>query len=485
MTSITLCASSVDYSYLYELIQSRTGIRLTEHQQGDVIVVVEDMLQSQPTMGIHNLLLRLAREPIEHPLWQPIIKVVTIGETYFFRNQGQFDALRNTVLPALIDQRRRAGAYYLRLWSAGCAGGEEPYSLAMLLRDLIPDIDLWSINILGTDINQDSLDRARAGIYRTWSFRSETPGDISERWFRITPEGSKISDSVRQLVTFAPLNLVTDTYPAPENGTMNMDVILCRNVTIYFDLTTTREVVSRFHRSLNDDGWLVVGHSEPMATIYEDWFEPRNFENTVLYRKLVQPPAKPVAALLPASLPNTSLPNTSLPKTASLRTVPSVTHPPIKIQTSPLTTTPIAAPQIVLADMLTFAKQAADQEQWDEALNWLAQAEVQDRLHPPIHYLRALVQLHQDQADSALKSLRQAIYCDPDFALAHYALAELYQQRGELKEAVRHLRLTQKAIASLPPDHCLWFSEDLTVEMLHELLTHRLRNLPEARHVAL
>jgi chemotaxis protein methyltransferase CheR len=135
--------------------------------------------------------------------------------------------------------------------------------------------------------------------------------------------------------------------------------------------------------------------------------------------------------------------------------------------------------------MLTFAKQAADQERWDEALNWLNQAEGQDRLNPQIHYLRALVQVHQDQSDSAFLSLRQAIYCDPNFALAHYTLAEMYQQRGELKEAVRHLRLTQRAIASLPPDHRLSFSDDLTVEMLHELLTHRLRNLPEARYVAL
>jgi len=504
-----LIGCEADYQALYQLIQSRTGIRLTEHQQEDVVVVVEDMLQSQPATTFANLLLRLTRESVDHPIWQPIIKIVTIGETYFFRNQSQFDALRQSVLPALIEKRRRAGTHYLRLWSAGCSGGEEPYSLAILLRDLIPDIDLWSIYILATDINLDSLTRARTGIYRTWSFRGETPMDLTARWFRITPEGFKLADSIRQMVTFAPLNLVTDGYPAHDSGTLNLDLIVCRNVTIYFDQMTTREVVSRFHRCLNDDGWLVVGHSEPMATIYDEWFAPCNFENTVLYRKVAQPAEKPVVTALPrtqplktAALPKLPTPEplkltSALPKTAPLsKTVPlpktaplsfpeAINLPPFKGETGPLTLSPKAAPQVSVADMLTFAKQAADQERWDEALKWLAQVEDLDRLNPQLHYLRALVQLHQNQRDNALLSLRQAIYCDPNFALAHYTLAEMYQQRGELKDAARHLRLTQKAIASLPPNHRLSFSDDLTVEMLHELLTHRLRNLPEAHYVAL
>src|SRR5207247_1807290 len=121
---------------------------------------------------------------LESILWQELLQAVTIGETYFFRNQDQFNALRNEVLPQIIDKRRKSGVKQIRIWSAGCASGEEIYSVAILLRELLPDIANWSILLLGTDINAASLERARRGSYRTWSFRNETPDYLRPRWFR-------------------------------------------------------------------------------------------------------------------------------------------------------------------------------------------------------------------------------------------------------------------------------------------------------------
>ncbi len=469
--------SVADHQCLYELIQARLGVNLTDNQRNDVLPVVESLLTST---GFNGLLDALAEAPVDNPQWQQIVNVVTVGETYFFRNQYQFDALRTAILPALVDERRKAGFKQLRLWSAGCAGGEEPYSLAILLRDMLPDIDSWSITILATDINAASLEHARAGLYRAWSFRSETPADIRDRWFRLTTNGYQLSSKIRSMVTFAPLNLVSDDYPSYATGTMNMDIILCRNVTIYFDQATTREIVGRFQRALTEDGWLVVGHAEPMAVVYEDWFTPRNFDNTVLYQKRRAGPEAPsvscavttetVTAGTPAMATMLVTPAPVAPAVPAKRTAP-LPEPDNQVVTTP------EPPPVEEPDCLQRAKQAADREDWDEALRWLAEAEQQDRLHPHVHYLRGLVQWHGSNPDSALSSLRQAVYCDPHFALAHYTLAELYEHRGEVKEAIRYLRLAQAAIADMEPDQPVSFGEDLTVGMLQELLTYRLNRL--------
>jgi chemotaxis protein methyltransferase CheR len=201
-------------------------------------------------------------------VWQRLIHAVTIGETYFFSNSPQLEALRMEVFPALINERRKAGILQLRIWSAGCATGEEPYSIAIMLRELLPDIEAWNISLLATDINVNFLQEARAGLYRNKSFRNETPEVVRERWFISGENDFQIKPIIQKMVSFRHLNLITDDYPSYDSSTMHMDVILCRNVTIYFSSDTTRQVASRFYRALNHNGWLVVGHSEQRADVY-------------------------------------------------------------------------------------------------------------------------------------------------------------------------------------------------------------------------
>ena len=126
-------------------------------------------------LDLAELLARLADLPITAAIWQRFIRIVTVAETYFFRDLSQINALRYSVLPQLIEQRRADGQLELRLWSAGCSTGEEPYTLAILLRELIPDFSSWKITILATDLNLNHLERARNGVFRPWSFRAETP----------------------------------------------------------------------------------------------------------------------------------------------------------------------------------------------------------------------------------------------------------------------------------------------------------------------
>lgn len=471
---MTACLCATDYDQVFALIQTHTGLRIHNGRGSEIAQVVDDVLATTSFTGVNDLMLTLQNSSFTDPLWQSLIQALTVGETYFFRDEGQIDALRSHILPQIIAERQRAGHKELRLWSAGCASGEEPYSLVMLLYELLPDIDDWHITVLGTDINLAFLERARRGVYRASSFRNETPDYIQKRWFRLTPEGYQLDPAIHSKVTFVPLNLVNTSFPQFANFTMNMDLIVCRNVTIYFDQATVCEVVSRFHRALNDTGRLVVGHSELSTTIYRE-FSACSYGRIVYYQKGA------------VSHPHQDALHSRRPRAEP----PSATHPAVHASPSPrpvprpVTSSPAPAhasaeePHALgLEAAWCRAKQAADREQWDEALAALSQVESHHVFRPEFHYLRGLVQMAAENAEQALWAWRQTIYCDPAFALAHYSLGELFEGWGEPEAAARHWRQALAAIANLDPQHGLLFSEELTVEMLKGLLTYRLSVLP-------
>jgi chemotaxis protein methyltransferase CheR len=336
----------------------------------------------------------------------------------------------------------------------------------MLLHELLPDIESWRITVLGTDINLAFLERAKRGLYRASSFRNETPEYVQKRWFKPTPEGYQLDQVIRDKVTFLPLNLANNSYPLFENFTMNMDLIVCRNVTIYFDQATMRDIVGRFCRALGDTGRLMVGHSELSTTIYQE-FSTRNYERIVYYQKVA------VAQNQQETLPVTS----SREERLSVPCPVAVPPPAPKPTPQPLTDAEESQDQ-GLEVAWSRAKEAADREKWDEALAYLMQVEPPHMFRPEFHYLHGLVQMAAENVDKALWAWRQALYCDPMFALAHYSLGELYEQRGEHKIAARHWHQALAAIAKLEPQHRLLFSEDITVEMLQGLLTYRVGGLP-------
>ncbi len=442
-----------DYQQTLSLIQAHTGLRVHNGRFDEIARVVDEVLKSRVFTNVNDLILALRNSSFTEPLWQTFIQAITVGETYFFRDQGQIDALRFHILPQLIAEHQKTGNKQLRLWSTGCATGEEPYSLMMLLHELLPDIESWRITLLGTDINLAFLERARRGLYRAASFRNETPEYVQLRWFRSTREGYQLDPAIREKVTFLPLNLANNSYPLPENFTMNMDLIVCRNVTIYFDQDIMQNIVRRFYQSLNDRGRLMVGHSELSTMTYRE-FSTCDYERVVYYQKVAAPHTARLPQPHPAAIP-------------------------------PLTPRPAAQPPIATDDdheqsleaAWSRAKEAADREKWDEALAYLTQVESAHTFRPEFHYLHGLVHMAAENIDKALWAWRQALYCDPMFALAHYSLGELYEQRGERKTAVRHWRQAMAAIAKLEPEHRLLFSEDLTVEMLRGLLTYRVNAL--------
>ncbi|MFY9327788.1 MAG: protein-glutamate O-methyltransferase CheR, partial [Georgfuchsia sp.] len=206
------------------------------------------------------------------------------GETYFFRDHGQFDLLRLRLLPELIERRRDVKT--LRLWSAGCSSGEEAYSLAMLLDMLLPQHDDWNISILGSDIDETALVKARQGRYRQWSFRMAPP-ELKHRYFQHNGDEWKLIDRIRNMVTFSIVNLIDA--PFPNAQLQNMDLILCRNVFIYFNAAAVTAVANKLAATLNQGGYLLTAHTELIGHRVPN-LQNKLFPEGVVYQQIATSP---------------------------------------------------------------------------------------------------------------------------------------------------------------------------------------------------
>lgn len=207
-----------------------------------------------------------------------IIDILTVNETYFFREDKQFKALMDEIVPELrvaLKGRRK-----IRIWSAGCASGEEPYSIAMLFLERPEILEHVDVEILGSDINRRVLEKARKGVYTQNSFRTIDSFFIS-RYFDRDGENYRIKDSVRDLVNFSYINLL-DPYKQKFIG--EVDVIFCRNVLIYFSPEAKKKVVNSFANRLDDGGYLLLGHAESLINISTS-FTLKHLKNDMVYQK--------------------------------------------------------------------------------------------------------------------------------------------------------------------------------------------------------
>ncbi len=482
-----------DYLRFRDLVLERTGLHFPEKKRADLEVGVLKSLAESSLVGSNHRndldayysLLTDRNNPVTQTEMKRLIDTLTIGETHFFRDESQFNALANEVLPAVIARKRAAAAAVgpdiqpqLRIWSVGCATGEEPYSLAMMLKELLPDIDNWYILILATDISPTALKRAQKGIYSDWSFREDRARAMRPRYFtryrpadgRQTKDRYRLRDDIRQMVTFAPLNLIEDNYPAIANNTVSMDLILCRNVTIYFTEDTTRWVILRLHDALLDGGWLVVGHSEPSLTIYRE-FQTHIFSGTVLYQKIDR--TYPYRDVRSARI---DLSEKIKPQTAPLR------PPPIqpKKVTAALSAPPPPEPDHYevagvllnkgnteeaieelhrkIANDSSFApahsllgRAYANLGRWNKARYWCESALKLDTLQSEAYYVLGLIYEHEDNLPEAIEMFKKAIYLDRDAPLLHFHLAMLYKKEDQINNAKKACQNTVRVLAKWPP----------------------------------
>jgi chemotaxis protein methyltransferase CheR len=216
-----------------------------------------------------------------------LLNEITVGETSFFRNQPQHDAFRKMVLPQLVEAKGRLGNRHLTIWSAGCATGEEPYTLAMLMAEEAQGtLRGWTYNILAVDINDNRLEQAREAIYGDYALRTVTPYFL-QKYFRPRNSQYQVSDEIRSKVTFERLNILDDSRMVFLKG---QDTVFCCNVLIYFGGEPKRRVIQHFHNDLNLGGYLFLGHAESLFGINND-FRLLHFPGCVAYRKISRKPS--------------------------------------------------------------------------------------------------------------------------------------------------------------------------------------------------
>jgi chemotaxis protein methyltransferase CheR len=253
--------SDPDYLQLKEWVIGHTGLAYYSDKDADFAERIQRRLAALRVRDCSSYLRILGGRPMGEQEIDSLVAELTIGETYFFRQREHFDELRVRILPDLIERNRASRR--LRIWSAGCATGAEPYSVALLLRlELADELIGWDVGILGTDINREFLARARAAKFDDWAFR-ESPDDLKTRCFERDGRRWALRREFKGLVSFQFHNLMSGSCPVTSCGAPVFDLILCRNVMIYFGAENVRATVELLHNCLAAGGWLLVGHAEP------------------------------------------------------------------------------------------------------------------------------------------------------------------------------------------------------------------------------
>ena len=456
--------TQADYERFRDLVLERSGLYFPEAKLRSLRRGLGEALGASSCTRLDEYYRLLQYSPSNSSEWGSLVSVLTVGETYFFRNKGHFDALAQHILPDLIARWEHSNRR-IRIWSAGCATGEEPYSIAMLLRKLIPRPESWNILILATDINRDALRQAQEGVYGLWSFRG-VDKRVQDRYFR--RDGNKrfaIADDIKRMVTFDYLNLVDDYYPSLSNNTNAMDVILCRNVTIYFNSEVTQQVVNKFYKCLTNGGRLIVGSSEPNLVFYQD-LEHENLPGTVVYRKptvakaeggpeFVFEPQEPVVKPPPPDLYKEAL--TLL---QAGRVDESLTKLYEKLDQDPS----------FVPAYYTLGRVYANKGDLAEAQNWCERAVKKDKLQAEPYLILAMIYQQFDLLEMAIDTLKKTLYLDPTLALAHYNLANIYRQQGNTKLARKSFQNVQRLLKDRPYGELIPEGDGLTAGRLLRLV---------------
>ena len=410
-----------------------------------------------------------------------LLNLVTVTETCFFRDASQFQLFRYHIVPALIAERLASGdrTRKLRIWSAGCSSGEEAYSIAITLEDMgvyrtYPD---WTIEIIGTDLNTDALEKANSGMYAARAVRN-VEGRLLDAYFVGDGKTFMLQDAVKRRVSFEFGNLTRT--PMPSTGPQ--DIVFCKNVAIYFSGDVTRKLIDGIRDTLAPGGYLLLGHAESLWQVSKD-FELVEHERAFAYRKRSGRCSSPATA-------------NATPKRA---TAPAHRAPSVRDDTasqydsclaafragdwntaeSALITLVEACPTFVPA-LLLLGGLYAHRGRFDEAME-KAQAvlELSD-LDARAHLLLGMIAARGDRPEDALQSLRRALYLDNSLALGHFWLGNLYRERGEVARACQEyenvvrdwehhtLRLTEEFASDLTAEQLVGFCSD-TLERLQSL----------------
>jgi len=430
--------NAISTALLESLISKRAGLRLRPRQREALGTTLQSRL-SALGLGDEGDYCEL----LEHSEgeWQLLISRLTNKESYFFRDKGQMALLRNQILPEIIE--RNNSTRTLRLWSAGCSAGEEAYSLAMLVNDLLPLKGAgraWKVSILGTDIDERALEFARRGTYGAWSFRT-LDTKFRDLHFTHRSEGWQILETSKSLVTFDTCNLVSDEFPGSVKGIEDMDLILCRNVFIYFHPKAVSQVVEKFAQTLRPSGFLLTGHVETRGLSVEP-LTVRKFPDSEIYQRPTVP-----FVMAPKDTPR----QTSI-FVSSQRPARGQKKQDIDV----LKESAISEREGLL---LRSAHEFADKGQYVESIECCRVISEEFPFSAEAYSLRASIAQDQGCNEEAKLLLKKALYLSPESPHIHMELGALYSIEGDVKRAELMNVAALELLKQLPPHSAVGYAD--------------------------
>lgn len=410
---------------LVAMIRDATGNVIPAARTVFLEEVAQRRAQARGYPGLAEYVRALAAREIEGE-WGHLISLITIKESYFFRAPQQFEVIRKQVLPLLV--RSRSSARSLRIWSAACARGEEPATLAMLLHEE-PSLAGWDWTIVATDLDEEALAGARLGLYGERAV-SQVPAEMRERWFSRRGKLYELDSSLRARIQYQTLNLSQTPFALPLS---ECDLVLLRNVLIYFRRPLQRLVVSHIARLLAPHGYLFLGASETLWQI-QDELESVDLGPCFAYRHRTTP--KPVHEPLPPRRVIPLQPVAAPPPLAPPSPRPAPPPAPVP---APVAAPPVAAP-VGATDRLQEAARDLAANRIDEAGKVIGQALSADPSEPAAHALEGFLNDLRGRTEDAVASYRAALYLEPALFQVRVLLADCLLRLGHRDRAEHQFR---------------------------------------------
>jgi len=481
--------SKILFSELRIYLLTHLGLSFSDKQELELLKKIGLAIKVFGFENIHEFVQWLVENDLTGQQLESLASYLTVGETYFLREKKSFKFLERVYVPRFIQEKTKENKN-IRIWSAGCASGEEAYSIAISLLRTIPNIKDWNITILATDINPVLLNKAKKGIYTKWSFRNNPDWFFTKYFEKVGDNLFQILPEIKNMVTFAPLNLAKDIYPSLLNNTNAMDIIFCRNVLIYFSQEGIREVTNRLYKSLIHGGVLIVSPVE-MSNLISPKFAKINYEGYTIYQKGIIEKFKEKTQKI------------RLPKlTANYKSLQS--HPSQLVKKRIKNNPPIKAIEkisdyeqaIRMFDQGFFEKTESiltnllseDNENKKKIISLLAKTKANlgklddarilcdkgleiDKTDYSLYYLTATVMQEQGKDEEAISSLRRAIYLDHNFVLAHFLLGNISIKKGHNKMGKKHLNNAINILSRLDSEDIVPESDGITVGRFTEIIT--------------
>lgn len=425
-------------------ISSYFGISLLPYKEETLSKVLVEVCKEYGLKSLDEIL----SYTNDKRLLKILAKHFLVNESYFFRDNRFYKTLENNILPKLIIKRSKLEQPYLRIWSAGCSRGEEPYSIAMLLQKLLPDIHRWNITIFATDANEFNLDFAKKGTYTPWSFR-ETPPAWIERYFKKDDNTFILDKKIKKMVTFDKLNLITEHFPSFLNNTSDIDIILCKNVFIYFNKESIKTITSKFYDCLVDNGILSLAVSENSLDIYEK-FKMETIDNVTLFKKDIDKPVYKYEINLEnederdVEIKKIQYEEEKEKKVVFVKEIIEDIHTLVNVGN--------------INEALTLCEKGLEEFNEDVEINYL--------------YGELLSQISEDK--KAMKIFKKLLYINSDLIVANIALANLYKKLDLITEANRYFQKVYKLLSKMDNDEVVSLTNGLDAGYLLELVKKRI-----------